>query len=415
MGFSSSSWSWAGLGCGLLALAVLFPPDPGLRFKPPPFKASTESDGYTVWRRTSDGDAYGRRTVYVESGGEMLHCWLYLPASSIAKAPIYVVAHGFGAVKAVADVRFAEKIQEGGMAVITFDYRTWGYSGGAPRHIVDPDMQLEDFRAVLKHIVDTDGFQGLVDPLDIHIFGTSYAGGHVLVLASQLAQERDSPLFRSLRTVSSVVPLIDGKAQMKKALQQRSFFRTLRYVAAILADLLRQAAGGQLQPIYVQIAGSRGATSLSAMELQGDELKIWSARSTVEIETGTWSNELAARSLFNTSRYRPINHLAHIRTPTLLVEAEFDDTCIPKLTADALEAINSRGRAASSKRPSSDAPQEAGSLAQLYRMPINHFDVYLSPHLENLIGTSMTFAKRHSVHHRGSTTGESVGRGSAAA
>ncbi|EPR63799.1 putative peptidase S15 [Toxoplasma gondii GAB2-2007-GAL-DOM2] len=392
MGFSSSNWSWAGLGCGLLALAILLPPDPGLRFKLPPVQPSSEPEGYTVWRRGSDGTAYGRRTVYVESGGEKLHGWLYLPPKPRQNVPIYVVCHGFGAVMPVADVAFAEKLQEYGMAAIAFDYRTWGFSGGAPRQVVDPHMQLQDIRAVLQHIVDTGGFQGTVDAANIHLFGTSYAGGHVLVTASQLASEK-SPFLRRVRSVTSVVPLIDGQAQTKKALQQRSFFRTLRYAAAILADLLRHAVGSRLQPVYLHVAGPRGASTLSALELQGGELEIWSNRVLDGSRTVAWTNALAARSIFMTSQYRPISYLENIQTPTLLVEAQHDDTCIPELTEEALKIINSRGANVREHRGSKST--EKGRLAELYRMPVNHFEIYLSPHLQDLINTTVAFAKRH--------------------
>ncbi|CBZ55749.1 Hydrolase, alpha/beta fold family, related [Neospora caninum Liverpool] len=396
----ASNWSWAGLGCGLLALAILLPPDPGLRFRLPAVQPSTEPEGYTVWRRGADGTAYGRRTVYVESEGEKLHAWLYLPPNSRQNAPLYMVCHGFGAVMAVADVAFAEKIQESGIAAIAFDYRTWGFSGGAPRQVVDPHMQLQDMRAVLQHVVDTDGFQGTVDPTNIHLFGTSYAGGHVLVTAAQLASE-NSPLLRRVRTVTSVVPLIDGKEQTKKALQQRSFFRTLRYAAAILADLLRQAVGSHLQPIYLQVAGPRGVSSLSALELQGGELEIWRNRVLDSSRTASWTNALAARSLFHTSQYRPIRYLEHIQTPTLLVEAQHDNTCIPELAREALEIINSRGGTNSEDRAGGKGSRDS-RLAELYRMPVNHFEIYVAPHLGRLINTTVEFAKRHGARQAAS-------------
>lgn len=113
----------------------------------------------------------------------------------------------------------AEKVQERGAAALAFDYRMWGFTAGEPRHVIEPEPQLQDLRSVIDHVVNTEGFGGLVNPEDIHLFGTSYAGGHVLVAAAQFAEERNARLLRSVRTITSVVPLLDGKAQLRKALQ----------------------------------------------------------------------------------------------------------------------------------------------------------------------------------------------------
>ncbi|PHJ25473.1 x-pro dipeptidyl-peptidase (s15 family) [Cystoisospora suis] len=388
MGLSPVSWSWAGVACGLLSFAILFPPDPALRFTSPPFKAPTEPDGYVSWRKAADGKRYGRQTVHIKSGEGELYAWLYLPTEARRRVPIYIICHGLGALMVTGSAPVAEKVQEKGGAALTFDYRMWGFTAGEPRQIIEPGMQLQDLRAVIEHVINTDGFGGLVNPADIHLFGTSYAGGHVLVTAAQFAEENNARLLRSVRSITSVVPLLDGKAQLRKALQQRPFFRALRYLAAILADLLRQAAGHRVQPVYVQVGGSRDDSALPAIELKDTEFDIWKDRAIISSATGSWSNSLAARSLFWTSQYRPIERLPSIRTPTLLVKAENDGTCIPELTDEAVEILNAA-------TGSSDAASEAAPLAELLTLPINHFEVYVPPYLDRIVEACMDFGRRH--------------------
>lgn len=378
------NWSFAGVGVGLLAFALVLPPDPGLSFSPVPYKASEEPEGYTTLRTGEDGKLYTRRTIYVDSAGEKLHCWLFLPADSSKPAPLFVVAHGFGTLKSVADVDMAEILQERGMAALTFDYRGWGPSGGAPRHVINAQEQLKDFRAVLEKVVSSQGFEGAVDASRINLIGTSYAGGHVLTLSALLAREmKTSDIFPRLRSVTAIVPFLDGKAQIKQAAKGRPLLRSLRYAAAIFADVLRGAVSRRLQPIWLQIGGQRDGGNLAAMELAEKEFKIWQKAEKIAKETGGWANNLAARSLFNTLYYRPISTVGEIRTPTLIVEAEQDETCITGLAAKAVETINTA------------APKGAPPLAELKKLPINHFETHEQPHLSRILDLILAFAKRN--------------------
>lgn len=66
--------------------------------------------------------------------------------------PVVVMAHGMGAQKDIGLWMYAERFCEAGMAVVVFDYRTFGGSEGMPRHWVSPRRHLQDFEAVIKHV-----------------------------------------------------------------------------------------------------------------------------------------------------------------------------------------------------------------------------------------------------------------------
>lgn len=62
------------------------------------------------------------------------------------------MAHGMGAQKDIGLWTYAEKFVESGMAVVVFDYRSFGGSGGSPRHWVSPRRHLQDWEVVVRHI-----------------------------------------------------------------------------------------------------------------------------------------------------------------------------------------------------------------------------------------------------------------------
>ena len=133
-------------------------------------------------------------------GGVELSAWLYLPQSGDAPRPAISMAHGFAGSRWHGLPRFAEAFAAAGFVVLLHDHRTFGLSGGEPRQDVDPWRQIEDWRRALSYLEA----QPQVDARRIGIWGTSYAGGHVLVLGA--TDDR-------VACVVSQVPTISGYQQ----------------------------------------------------------------------------------------------------------------------------------------------------------------------------------------------------------
>jgi hypothetical protein len=79
------------------------------------------------------------------------------------------------------------------------DHRNFGDSGGEPRQDIDPWRQIEDWRRAISYLESLN----YLDSRRIGIWGTSYSGGHAIVLGAT---------DRRLKAVVTQVPTIDGFA-----------------------------------------------------------------------------------------------------------------------------------------------------------------------------------------------------------
>jgi uncharacterized protein len=120
-----------------------------------------------------------RRDVEFDADGTTLRGWFY-PAPSSAPASVVVMAHGFSLVKEAYLDRYAEQFVAAGLAVLVYDHRNFGASDGTPRQEIDPWRQIEDYR----HAITYASTLPEVDPDRIGVWGTSYSGGHAIVVAA---------------------------------------------------------------------------------------------------------------------------------------------------------------------------------------------------------------------------------------
>lgn len=149
-----------------------------------------------------DQGSFTTQGVSFDCSGVVCGATLYLPkaaaasktatnskgrsSSKISKAslpPVIVMAHGMGGEKAWLG-NFAGVFAEAGFAVLAFDYRHWGYSDGQPRQWISIQKQHADWFSAVKHVQTKMG--SVVDAQRLSLWGTSFAGGHVIVVASKL-------------------------------------------------------------------------------------------------------------------------------------------------------------------------------------------------------------------------------------
>jgi fermentation-respiration switch protein FrsA (DUF1100 family) len=129
-----------------------------------------------------------------------LGAWLYLPKSDSQRCAAITMTHGYAAVKEHGITRFAEAFADAGFVVLLHDHRTFGISGVEPRQDVDPWRQVADWRRAISYLES----RPEVDAKRIGLWGTSYAGGHALVLGAT---------DRRIACVVSQVPTISGYQQ----------------------------------------------------------------------------------------------------------------------------------------------------------------------------------------------------------
>jgi fermentation-respiration switch protein FrsA (DUF1100 family) len=117
---------------------------------------------------------------FMVDGGVELGAWLYLPDHPQERRPAITMAHGYAGTRDHGLARFAEAFAGAGFVVLLHDHRSFGVSGGEPRQDVDPWRQIADWRRAISYLES----RPEVDASRIGIWGTSYAGGHALVLGA---------------------------------------------------------------------------------------------------------------------------------------------------------------------------------------------------------------------------------------
>ena len=150
-----------------------------------------------------------RRDIEFNAEGVTLRGWLYRGEGASGRAPTIVMAHGFSAVKEMYLDAFAEVFAAAGLNALVFDNRNFGASDGEPRQEIDPWEQVRDYRHAITYATTLDE----VDATRIGVWGSSYSGGHVLVVGA---------IDRRVKAVVAQVPLVSGSANVRRARARRT-------------------------------------------------------------------------------------------------------------------------------------------------------------------------------------------------
>jgi pimeloyl-ACP methyl ester carboxylesterase len=122
--------------------------------------------------------------VEFQSLGAPLRGWIFRP--HVMPAPAVVMAHGFTATRSMTIDKYAEAFCSAGFAVLLYDHRGFGASGGDPRLEVNPWTQIRGYMDALDFISNVDG----VDPNRIAIWGDSFSGSVACVVAAMNSRVR---------------------------------------------------------------------------------------------------------------------------------------------------------------------------------------------------------------------------------
>ena len=238
------------------------------------------------------------------------HGLLFPPATDGAGGaarPCVVMAHGLGGTVGSGLVPFAEAFAAAGFAVLACDYRGFGRSGGAPRQVVSPARQQDDYRAAIAAAAA----QPEVDPERIVLWGCSLSGGHVIEVARGRAD---------VVAVVSMVPLVDGRAAAVAAAREHRPAALLRATGTAVAAKV-SAAAGRPEPM-IPLTGPPGSTAL--LSLEGYE-EAYTA-----VAGPTWRNEVGAGIGAELGAFRPGARADElIDVPLLFQIADLDRSAPP--------------------------------------------------------------------------------------
>lgn len=156
-----------------------------------------------------------------------------------ATYPVIVMAHGLGAVKDMRLPYYAERFAAAGYACLLFDYRNLGACGGEKRQLIRAQDQLIDWNSA----VDFAKQDPRIDSNRIVVFGTSFSGGHVCVVAANRPD---------IWAVIAQCPYLNSGATIR-AYPAMLLLRNLPY---LIADVASQARG--YRPVMLPLSGPPG-------------------------------------------------------------------------------------------------------------------------------------------------------------
>ncbi|NUP61274.1 MAG: alpha/beta fold hydrolase [Nonomuraea sp.] len=295
-----------------------------------------------------------REKVRFTSGDTTCAAWHY-PGSN---GGCVIMAGGTSVTKEPASDQFAARFNDAGFAVLAFDHRRFGESGGAPRQIVRFEEQIADWHAAIEYAAGLPD----VDPEKISVWGFSLAGGHVFRVAA------DHP---RLACAIAQTPLVDGRAVAPHALRSMTPLAVLRLFGLGVADAIGGLAGRQ--PLLVPTAGPRGAVaSLTTPDaMDGDRALDPDGRHT------NWEQTVAARIVLKLGGYRPVRHASRIRCPLLVVVCDQDQSVLP-------------GPAVRAAR---NAPR-----SEVVHLTGRHYAPFLESH-EQAVAAEISFLEKHVHDH----------------
>jgi fermentation-respiration switch protein FrsA (DUF1100 family) len=113
------------------------------------------------------------KVVFVNRYGITLAADVYKPKGAAGKLPAIAVSGPFGAVKEQSSGLYAQQLAERGFLTIAFDPSFTGESGGMPRRVASPDINVEDFSAAVDYLSNRDD----VDAGKVGVLGICGWGG----------------------------------------------------------------------------------------------------------------------------------------------------------------------------------------------------------------------------------------------
>lgn len=289
----------------------------------------------------------------VEAAGFLsagVHCSadLYLPERA-KRSSLVVMAHGFGAERKFRLPAYAAHFANQGIAVLLFDYRTFGDSEGTPRNLVDPDRHVADWKAAIAHARTLP----TVNHDKIALWGTSYSGGHCIVCAAQ---------DHAVSAVIAQVPFLDPYSSIAQVGVAHLLWATPHGII----DIVKARLG--LAPHYVKLVDRPGKfAAMNTPESLPGFLSIVPDES-------AWQNRVCARILFKFPLYRPLRVVHQVGCPALLILAENDSLVAPASIRKAAKRMTN---------------------ARVIAYPYGHFDIFHGEAFDDAIIKQTDFLMQH--------------------
>ncbi|BBZ55345.1 MULTISPECIES: alpha/beta hydrolase [Mycolicibacterium] len=282
------------------------------------------------------------------SGGDRCAAWLTLP-SSPGPHPAVVLVHGLGATRDMMLPQYEQHFAAAGIAVLSFDYRFTGASGGQPRQRISISEQCRDVGAAIDFLQR----HPRVDAGRIGLWGTSLGGMNVVRVAG------------SRNDIAAAVvqcPITHGPASARSV----GIWGALRLTPAIVDDAVRALLRRERR--YVPIVGQPGTDALVTVAGAEDG---W--RSTVPAGAA-FDNRITAVDAALLITRSALRHAATVQAPLLVCVCD-DETLMEPRYAEAVADRAPRG------------------IARHYAS--DHFAIYHPPLVRQVLDDQVAFLAEH--------------------
>lgn len=282
------------------------------------------------------------------SGRDQCAAWLTLPDGP-GPHPAVVLVHGGGATHEMMLGQYETWFSAAGFAVLAFDFRHLGESGGQPRQLVSQRRYAEDVDAALAFART----RPEIDASRIALWGTSFGSSHVLAAAAR---------HPSLAAAVVQCPVLSGRAVVARA----GLRHLARFTGPIVSDLLRSVL--RLPRRYVPLVGRPGEL---AFVNQPGALEGWESVT----PTGCrFDNRITAASGLGMVFYHAAAQASRVRCPLLICACDHENLIDPSIAA----------------RVADDAPR-----AVLKHYDADHFTVYHPPVVDKVVADQLDFLAVH--------------------
>jgi uncharacterized protein len=244
------------------------------------------------------------RIVEFPSEGARLRGRLYLRADSARPAPLIIMAHGFSAtISGMAADCYAEVFHDAGFAVLLYDHRNFGISGGEPRQQIDHWVQARGYRDAIDYATTIPG----IDRQRLAIWGDSLSGGEAIVVGA--VDERVKTVVAQVPACGGEWPALDPDGSRFEGMRRR-----------LLDGKAGRADGTTLGPLPVVSFDQLGSPSLLT--------PITAYRWFIDYggRPGTrWQNWATLMRSPVPAEWQPVLCAAHLRAPALFIIASEDE------------------------------------------------------------------------------------------
>jgi fermentation-respiration switch protein FrsA (DUF1100 family) len=295
-----------------------------------------------------------RKKVRFVSGDTECAAWHYPGANGAC----VIMAAGFAVTKEPGTDLFAKRFNDAGFAVLAFDYRRIGESGGQPRQVLPVRDQLADWQAAIAFAATLPG----VDLARLAIWGFSASGGHVFRVAAR------NP---ALAAVIAQTPNADGLASARNASRYQKPLAMLRFTGRGILDALGGLVGRP--PVLVPLAGQPGTVAM----LTTPDALDGEAALNPDDRYPDWQQAVAARSALRLGFYRPGRDASRVRCPLLVLVCDQDQSAL----------------AGPAVRAAHRAPH-----AEVVHLPGGHYEPFLGGH-EQAVEAELSFLRCHLLDH----------------